>query len=64
MTVKELKEVIDGLVVAGYGKQPLVYADDSFMESGKSMPIISVAFLPFDENSTKPKIRIIIKNIP
>ena len=60
MTLKELKTIIDDLVTAGYGKQPLVHPNDALMDSGKPIPIVSVALMPFDENSLKPKIRIVI----
>lgn len=63
MILRELKTIIDDLVAAGYGKQPLVCPDDVLMESGKPIPPVSVTLLPFDENSNKPKIRIIIKNV-
>ena len=63
MTLKELKELVDDLVKAGYGKQQLVHPDDKLMDSGKPIPSISLALLPFDENSNHPRIRIIIKNL-
>ena len=61
MTLRELKEIVDDMVKAGYGKQELVSPNDKLMESGKPIPGVSVALLPFDEESLHPKIRVVIR---